>query len=168
MSTQTDDRKLDELERLLRELTELQQQLVEAAEAKKDAMRRLDPQRIEQATAVEHALVARVQQVEAARRQLVSALSGEQPVGPGALDALGRQVDEPRRSRLAGLRRQVVELAGVLDRLNAINRFVGRHCLEHFQSLLQVLTVGGRTAPVYTARGAVRPVVGSCLVDRTA
>lgn len=168
MSTQTNDQKLDELERLLRELTDLQQQLVEAAEAKKDAMKRLDPQHIEQATALEHELIDRVQRVEAARRRVVSELSGNQPVGPGAMEALGRRVDEPRRGRLTRLRQQVVERARVLERLNAINRFVSRHCLEHFQGLLQALTVGGRTAPVYTARGAVRPVGGGCLVDRTA
>ena len=37
-----------------------------------------------------------------------------------------------------------------------------------FQSLLQVLTVGRRPAPVYTHNGTMRPSGGSCLLDRTA
>ena len=167
MQTTVDSQKLDELESLLRELADLQRRLVEAAEAKKDAMRCLDRDRIQQATETEQTLIERLGRVEAARQQLVSSLSSGAATGPGSLEKLGEMVDEPRRHRLVGLRRQIVELARATQRVNAVNRFVSRHCLEHFQTLLQVLTLGGRPAPVYTADGAVRPMGGGCLLDRT-
>jgi len=168
MPTNIDEPSLDQLERLLAELADLQQQLVDAAKAKQEAMRQLDRDALAQATQVEQHLLARIGQVESARRRVMASWSGDAEPSAASLDRLEGAVDPPRWRRLTQLRSRIKELAGLLRRVNEINRFVSQHCLEHFQTLLHVLTVGGRPAPVYTARGAVSPVSGSCLLDQTA
>ena len=168
MDLSMDDQKLDELEGLLEQLTQLQQQLVEAAEAKKEAMRRLDHPQVEQAAAVEQDLAERVARVEAARRELLKGLPASTGAAAPSMAQIGDCVDEPRRSRLAELRGRVVELAQTIRHLNAVNRLVSCHCLEHFQSMLRVFTMGVRKAPVYTAGGVVRPMGGGGLLDQTA
>jgi len=168
MNTRIDDKTLDELETLLEQLAELQQQLVEAAEAKKRALARLDQEQVGTLAGIEQELVARITQVDMDRRRLLTGLPGQTGAAVPSLAEVGHLAGEPRRSRLAALRDRVVELAQAARRVNAINHFVSRHCLEHFQSLLRVLTAGRRPAPVYTHDGTMRPAGGSCLVDRTA
>jgi hypothetical protein len=153
-------------------LLELHTELSRLMQAKLEAIRGADSDRMQSITAREMLITGRIGERESDRRKTAAALvevlgatSGD-GANPGGgtnlrLTELAEYLPEPRRSQLlvmaAGLRDRLEEI----ERLRVTTTLITREVLRHMGEVFAVMRGGTATADVYSRTGARESTAGS-------
>jgi len=162
---------------------EVMQRMVDSGRALHDASKRkcsalagMNLDAIHQTTEQEGMLTGRMRELNRERRELLETLTGTKGSGSSTdvahdtgLDRLLERVDEPQRTRLSVLRRELSDVMKDVQFTNVTNSIVSRRSLRHFQELLGLLSGGGPVDRRYNRKGTVTRQIGpSGLVNQIA
>ncbi|MCC6573965.1 MAG: flagellar protein FlgN [Planctomycetes bacterium] len=158
---------LEQLIAALQTLAALYEKLIALEGEKRDALVAYKPARVEQLTADEEILIAKLGEVSARRTQLLDALlpGSKQPT----LTLLIERKPECA-AQVAPLREHLRQLGSELARLNRLNTQLCGHALSHVTGHLQTIAQSGICAEqgTYNRRGAARAFAARALLNRNA
>jgi flagellar biosynthesis/type III secretory pathway chaperone len=154
------------LEQLLTDMCDAQTQLAQVAQRKQTAMVGLDRPTMEECTAEEFRLATRLEDINARKGLWAQGLADAQNVRLTELAQAIELAPDSYRDRLQGLYGRLSELRDEVRRLNWITLSTGKQCVEHFRSMIEILTHGTEAVSVYSPRGQLsRASGGGSLID---
>jgi len=152
------DKRLTQLETVLRDELAAHEQLLVTMDRKLEAMRRADNDVLTRCCREENGLIQRIGDLEKQRLQQVAAWTQQidpQAPAPLRMGELAQRLDEPARGRVLVLRAQLLErMQQVRQRGGALRRAADT-LVAHMQGLMQ--SIGGALAgaQTYGRRGAM-------------
>ena len=166
---------LEELMEVLDRLAETGRALLGASRRKCQALAAMKLKLIEKSAEQEKELTERVAELNARRRDLVVAITGEEPAAGlgdtahnGSLTRLLEHLDEPERAKIAALRQELSDVMKEVHFANVTNGIVSRRSLKHFRELLGLLSGSGVSEQGYNRSGGMSMRYGpSSLVNHT-
>jgi len=157
-----------QLEHLLTDMCSLHEELAAVGQRKQNAMASLDVPAISQCTEEEYRIVNQLRQLQGRKKQWIDGWAERDATKPQGLAEAIDAAPEESRGRLSRLYEQLLEWMTRVKQSNLVALVTGRHCLDHFRSMIQILTQGGQAAPVYSPTGIVDRPAGARLVDDVA
>lgn len=158
------DRKVTQLEALLRKQIVVQDRLSAALQAKMDACRKAERERMVDLHKQENDCLQALAELEKQRLVLVAEIT--QMLDPNAqrpmrLRELAEQLDEPARGRLLVLRQQWEVKLKEVKRETNIARDAAESMLRHMQGLVQTITAAVSGIGTYSRNGGTPQVVAT-------
>ena len=153
----------------LEQLVGLHQQLHSTLETQQKAMRNANLQMLESSQLLGRSILKQITNVEQRRRGAAAQLSRD--VGAANLltsMALAEQLEEPGRSRLAGLSARLRTLAEQITRDNSILAKISQRVSDQLQGVVEMLSGAGSNAGTYARSGRRDTQVAQCLLDAVA
>lgn len=149
---------LAQLENHLRELLEEHEAMAAMLRLKREALKRAQPQVVNDCTNRENKHVQRIGEIEKQRQRVVAALTQvivPQARQPLSLGQIAERSDEPMRGRLLVLQQKLHQTMREIQRESAVTRTAMEGLLHHVQGIVQsiVQNVGG--GGTYSRRGQV-------------
>ena len=162
---------LEKLVEILQDLLDANRELLQVCGRKRKMLAAMDLDGLQEVMQTEQDLAGRIALLEERRRTVVSDLMP--PDGsPRRLgkDVLLRQIidvtPEPDRSKLAGLRHELLDVLYELRESNTTNQIVSRRSLKHFRDMLGLLTGRSADDQRYDRAGTMRrEALPSTVVD---
>ncbi len=146
------DEKLVKLENCLRQLLDLNRQLLDVVTQKQQALRNAQPQRLAQLVEREQVVLQRIGQEEMQRQEIVTALSrgaGQ----PKRLSQIADEAPEPVRGRLLVHHQSLRELLEQVRRANDVARRATDGLLRHMRGVVQMVTRAVNVNGTYGRQG---------------
>lgn len=168
------DGKLERLAQVLQQLLDLNRELLAVCENKRRALATMDLDGLQETMRQEESLAGRVASLEQVRRELVEELmpdatGARRPARDTLLSHIIERTAEPARTRLAGLRRELINVLSRLKEANTTNQVVSRRSIRHFRDMLGLMSGVGRADERYRRDGSLRrEELPSALVDQIA
>ena len=163
------DKLATELLNLLREMLLMQQQLLQIATARQEAMRLFDLKRLQSLTELEHAELQRAAKIETRRKALIFQLKAA--LGKGiepTVTEIAKRTSEPTKSQLLALASQLKAIVEQVDRTSRINAKVSETVMKGLAKVLKVVTGLAQHAGLYMRNGRKAAMKGIHLLEITA
>jgi len=150
--------RIGDLVHLLVQMRDLYGDMQEILEAKLEAMKRADSDRLNDLAARERRLVERIRERDGLRRQLVALVCQEVGIGAGSeravtLTELASRIQEPRRGHLLSLSQSLRDVVMKVGETNRIIGTVSDVMLKHFGKVYEAMTSCPEDPGVYSAKG---------------
>lgn len=156
-----------EIDQLLVAIVALQQELAEVYRAKREAVRKAVAAEIDRLNQREERVVADLKVRLRQRNQILQRVNPM--VGPSdTLEKLVRSFAEPERSRLLGRMDEIRRLVEANRRESWVLWIVSKQSLRLFGDMLDLISNGGRKAPVYFAGLGNEMSFGGAILDASA
>lgn len=158
---------LDMLKTLLGEIHRLHRDLLRESLAKKEAIIRMDIERMQSLTESERLVAESIRAREGLRQRLVGVIFGQYGVkGRQTLERLIQLVPESYQKAFSKLREMIRDAVKLVKRVNDLNRYLASQSLSHMQSILAILRGIGKNGPTYSADGRHRMSEPAPLVNK--
>ena len=159
---------LGQLTGILNDLEPIQKQLLELYEQKSRALKKVDPVRIEQLTAIEEQLTNELQFILLRRQQLLQSAE-QQGLPAGSMQellpalGLGITVSEPIAERIE----VVQQRSQKLRHESWVQWIVSQRSFQHYSQILELIAHAGQKTPTYS-RGENESGSGGAIFDASA
>lgn len=169
VAVNTDKRRVETLVGLLDDLAQAHAALLEAVEAKIAAMRAADTPGITAAMAAEQAAVARIQERESLRRQLVENLARGYGISAAAARRmsaaqLAARLGGENGPAIAAAAQRLKEMTAKIAQRNHVAQLVSQNVLRHMKHVFAAMT-GRRSSAAYAGDGGMVVGVGERIFD---
>ncbi len=152
------DSRIGELVNLLGQLRDLYVDMQNILNAKLEAMKKADSDRLNDLVGRERGLVERIRERDGLRKQLVMLVCGEIGLGRKTaatitLTELAARIKEPRRGHLLSLSQSLREVVTKVGETNRVIATVSDVMLKHFSKVHEAKTMSPEDPGVYSAKG---------------
>lgn len=143
------------LERLLRELIDRHEHMLEAIGAHRDAIAKADSVALASCVEREHTLIQEIATLEGERRRVIGELSGVKSARPLSMPQAAAHVPEPTRTRVLDLAGRLKALVETLSRQQRVVRDATVSLLGHMEGVMRQVSAKLSHAGTYSSRGQV-------------
>jgi hypothetical protein len=165
------ERLLDAVSHLTTELVAAQDALIEAADAKQQALVSIDMQGLQNVIAREDGLLQIFVTIQTKRIQTLQEIGGILKLDESRmnLENLAILVPEPWASKFVELRAMVVERIELLERLTRLNRVLTEQSMDHINTFFKTIAEAVHPSSTYTHPARKQPDrTGTIMIDHVA
>ena len=165
--------KVEQLIEAMNEDLRRHRQLAKVLDAKLDAMRKRDLERLEALTVDQHDLLASIADNGCKRNSLVGQLTdmffpARRKPSRASAGEIAAAVGEPYQGKIMALKAMLLDVAQKVQRLNHINEIATLKILGHVDCIFNIIAQSGRDIGLYGRAGKQDVVEHNRLVDAIA
>ena len=160
MSNTVDPKRVQDLVRLLQDMTAGYEQLAELVQGKIDAMKQADIETMRRAAAQERELAEKLNAKEGLRRQVVDAIGEQLGLAPRSarvmtMSQLGSKLARAQRSALAEVGLKLRDTVARVAKVNRVAGVIGRGIHGHLDADFQSITTTDEPPVGYSGDGGL-------------
>jgi len=149
----------------LRHISDVQSELLQVLNQKRDLMIANDLEGMQQAQECEQVLLARLQDLQDSRQELLST-AGERGLPADSVKSLVKALESPEDRNMTRQAAQAGNAMRHIQNETLTNFVLAQQTVIHLSQLLQIIATGGKIKPTYEADNASNQ--GGTLVDHDA